>query len=526
MSSSAVVPLISLAVFCGVLIYGALTNGHRSRNMPPGPPTLPFIGNALQIPTKYAHFKFTEWARTYGGMYMLKVGNSNIAVITDRRIVKEAVDRKSGIYSHRPTSYVSHDLVTKGDHLLVMYYGNQWRAFRRLMHQHLMESVVESEHINIVNAEASKLVRDYLHDPQNHMLHPKRFSHSIANSIVYGIRTATIRGSYMKRLYDLMEMWSELMETGATPPVDVFPWLKFLPQWMFGNYVDRAKSVGRQMETLYDDILNKVVQRRESGHRLGTFMDQVLDSQEKYQLSWHQLCFIGGILMEGGSDTTATLLLAIVQALTLNPEVQRKAHAEIDEVVGHDRSPTWEDFARLQYINMIVKEGHRWRPILPLCFPHAVGQDDWIDGKFLPKGTSVIINAWGMHMDPSQHRDPDAFIPERYESHSSLAPEYAAGKWEERDHYGYGVGRRICPGIHLAERVLFLAVAKLLWAFRFERGEGPMDSDCTTGYHHGLVYAAKDYDLKTVLRSDTIRETLEREHERAQRDVFSRFSED
>lgn len=114
---------------------------------------------------------------------MLKVGNTNMAVITDRRLVKEVVDRKSGIYSHRPASYVSHDLITKGNHLLVMYYGEQWRTFRRLVHQHLMESMVDNEHLTIVNAEAVQLAHDYLHDPQNHMLHPKRFSNSITNSI-------------------------------------------------------------------------------------------------------------------------------------------------------------------------------------------------------------------------------------------------------------------------------------------------------------------------------------------------------
>ena len=166
------------------------------------------------------------------------------------------------------------------------------------------------------------------------------------------------------------------METGATPPVDVFPWLKYLPEWLFNNYITRAKGIGQQMETLYSDILSTVIKRRESGQQAGSFMDRILDSQKKNQLPWHQQCFIGGVLMEGGSDTSSSLTIAIVQALTLYPEVQRKAHAEIDAFVGHDRSPTWNDFGHLPYINMIVKEGHRWRPILPLCFPHAVGQGE------------------------------------------------------------------------------------------------------------------------------------------------------
>ena len=192
---------------------------------------------------------------------------------------------------------------------------------------------------------------------------------------VFGIRTSSSEGQYMNRLYSLMENWSAIMETGATPPVDIFPWLKYVPEKLLGKYVTRANSIGNQMERLYDDILAKVIERRESGQKHnGCFMDRVLDQQEKNGLGPNQLRFIGGVLMEGGSDTSSSLILAIVQAMIHYPEVQKKAHAEIDSVIGSDRSPQWSDLANMPYINMIVKEGHRWRPILPLCFPHALGE--------------------------------------------------------------------------------------------------------------------------------------------------------
>ena len=179
----------------------------------------------------------------------------------------------------------------------------------------------------------------------------------------------------MTRLYHLMEKWSAIMETGNTPPVDIFPWLKLVPEKFFGSYITRARSIGNLMETLYDDILSKVIARRETGQKnIGSFMDKVLDQQGKNELPPNQLRFIGGVLMEGGSDTSSSLIIAIVQAMIKNPGIQRKAQAEIDAVVGPDRSPQWSDLPSLPYINMIVKEGHRWRPILPLGFPHALGE--------------------------------------------------------------------------------------------------------------------------------------------------------
>jgi hypothetical protein len=77
--------------------------------------------------------RFTEWAKAYGGMYSLKLGPGTMVVLTDRRLVKQLIDKKSSIYSNRPASYVGNCLITGNDHLLVMDYGNTWRAFRRVI---------------------------------------------------------------------------------------------------------------------------------------------------------------------------------------------------------------------------------------------------------------------------------------------------------------------------------------------------------------------------------------------------------
>lgn len=68
------------------------------------------------MPLKNAHLKFTEWAQTYGGMYSLKLGPGTMIVLTDRRLIKQLIDKKSSIYSNRPPSYVGNGLITGGDH--------------------------------------------------------------------------------------------------------------------------------------------------------------------------------------------------------------------------------------------------------------------------------------------------------------------------------------------------------------------------------------------------------------------------
>jgi cytochrome P450 len=93
-------------------------------------------------------------------------------------------------------------------------------------------------------------------------------------------------------------------------------------------------------------------------------------------------------------------------------------------------------------------------------------QDDWYGEYFIPKGSVVMINWWGIHYDPTLFPEPDLFKPERFIHHTLSAGEEAAlADPYQRSHFGFGGGRRICPGMHVAERSMFLNIARTLWGF-------------------------------------------------------------
>lgn len=80
--------------------------------------------------------------------------------------------------------------------------------------------------------------------------------------------------------------------------------------------------------------------------------------------------------------------------MILHPEVAKKAQAEIDTVVGRERLPSFADRERLPYVNALVQETLRWKPIAPLGVPRAAVQDDVYGGYFIPAGSIVISNLW------------------------------------------------------------------------------------------------------------------------------------
>ena len=174
------------------------------------------------------------------------------------------------------------------------------------------------------------------------------------------------------------------------------------------------------------------------------------------------------VFSSAGAETTATTLAWWARAMIAHPETQKRAHDELDAVVGRSRTPTFSDAPNLPYIEALVKESLRWRPVIPLGVPRNTTEDNWYEGMFIPKDTLCLVNLWQCHHDPASY-GPDAatFNPERFlDEYGRLIP----GPVETRDdgHSTYGFGRRACVGKHAANDSLFIDIATVLWAARLE----------------------------------------------------------
>lgn len=180
----------------------------------------------------------------------------------------------------------------------------------------------------------------------------------------------------MKSLYAVLDGLSEIFEMGASPPVDIFPFLSWIPESLLNNWKSRAASVAQTMDSVYGPLVDRVLSRRgKAGSKKGgSFLDMVLDQQEKLQLTRHEIDLQVGNLLEGGSETLSITIIAFIQAMVLYPEVQKEAQSAIDNVIGSERTPSWEDYSSLSYVVMVAKETMRWRPVMPTAFPHATSK--------------------------------------------------------------------------------------------------------------------------------------------------------
>jgi cytochrome P450 len=145
-----------------------------------------------------------------------------------------------------------------------------------------------------------------------------------------------------------------------------------------------------------------------------------------------------------------------------HPDWPSRARAQLDAVCGSnaERLPTFADVKQLPYIQAVVKESLRWRPLVDAGMNHMSTEDFEFEQYYFPKGTLFTWNAWAISQNPDEYEDPERFWPERFLNQHVDNVLY--GIW------GFGVGRRVCSGYPIASRNLFITIARLLYCFDIE----------------------------------------------------------
>lgn len=269
------------------------------------------------------------------------------------------------------------------------------------------------------------------------------------------------------------DQWGQVAGSASAQIADLYPILQKLPSWIAPN-VKHARQLHVVERDLYIRHWMRAKQALDDGTGLPCFCNDIYRAQTEEKFTDAAAGYISGSLLEAGSDTTASTLYGFILALLLWPDVQTKLQAEIDAVVGPDRLPDISDFdsGKLPYVRCCIKESLRWMPTVVLGVPHAATRDDVYQGWRIPQGATVINNVWSIHMDEKRTPHPRVFDPDRFAGDNTSLYQSAIGDTTKRDNFVFGAGRRLCQGIHIAERSLFLGIARFAWAFTFTKTPG------------------------------------------------------
>ena len=227
-------------------------------------------------------------------------------------------------------------------------------------------------------------------------------------------------------------------------------------------------------------------------------------------------------MIEAGSSTTSSALHTAILYLASDREAQKRAHDELDLQIPPHRSPTFADSSALPYISAIIKETFRIRPLTRYGTPHYTLATTSYKGTSIPAHTYIVINQYALHFDPVYHPNPTTFNPSRYLDHPHSSAHYAVlPDCSARDHYNFGAGRRICPGIHLAENSMSIVLAKLLWAFAIvPSAEDPTVNTSDEAFQPGANTVPKPFKVCFIPRSARRKEIIRQEWARAKENGY------
>jgi cytochrome P450 len=479
---------------------------------PPGPAGLPFIGNLHQIPMGRSELKFQEYGAQFGAITGLKAGCQNLVVLNSWQVVRDLLEQRGSIYSSRPKIPVV-ELVTPGGlNPALNFYGDVWRAQRKKLVEFLGGERTENMK-PVQDAESTQMIYDMLEHPEEHLEdHVERSFGAAILATGFGQRGKTLeKGGKIDRFFRVEAKWTAAAGPTASPPIGSFPLLASVPDWLtpWRGWKKIASEIKSEQQRLYGELLKETKERLLQGKGTECFMAQCIMTQEKEWYDDKYLSYLGGVLLEGGAETSASATIVFIMAMAAFPDVLAKAQKEVDELCGPDRMPGKDDTGRLPYMRAIMLELLRWRPVTPTAVPHQSTVEDTYNGYIIPNDSTIFMNTWAINHEESFYDAPNTFNPDRYlqnefGSKSSVSPDAFKGR---RMNYTFGAGRRVCPGQRFAENSMMMHFAKLAWAFEFVP-TGKLDIETRENWIDGVVVRPKNLNVKLNLRDEGRRKTI------------------
>ncbi|KAF2024274.1 cytochrome P450 [Setomelanomma holmii] len=464
----AIISLGLLGLFGVAIAYliNYLARSNRNgRPLPPGPKGLPLLGNVNDLP-KPGMLECHHWAQhreLYGPISSITVLGQTFVIINDAELALRLLRDRSASYSARPHMVFASEMIGWKNTLAFSGYTDTFKQHRTNIAKVAGSTTSLTVFNRVQEEEAVHFLINLLNSPQDLFDHIKKEAGAVILKITYGY-TAEAKGK--DYLVDMagqtMHEFSESTIPGKWP-VDIMPFLQYLPDWMPGTgFKKTAREMADQLQKTTNQPYEFVKQQmREKKHKT-SFLSEAIDKLGSDAQAENIHKWSASSMYLGGADTTVSSLMTFFLAMTLFPDVQKKAQEELDRVVG-DRLPMSGDRDSLPYIWAVVQETHRWHPVAPMAIPHASTKEDMINGYRIPKGALLLPNTWWFTHDPAVYPDPMEFRPERFIETATHKAEPDPRTWT------FGYGRRVCPGRYVADNALFITIAQSLAVFKIEK---------------------------------------------------------
>ncbi|KAJ9564061.1 hypothetical protein OSB04_000027 [Centaurea solstitialis] len=438
-----VVIVIALCISCALIPATFLVfRVGKPKNLPPGPTPLPFIGS-LHLLGDQPHQSLANLAKTHGPIMFLKLGHITTLVISSADAAKQVLQKQDLVFStrHIPDALNAHNHAQSP--VVWLPVGAQWRTLRRILNSNIFstESLDANQHLRSQKVHELMAYCQRATKSNDSVNIGRAAFRTTLNILSNTIFSKDLTDPYEDSGKEFRELVGDMMVEAGKPNL-VFEVFEELMEERLG--MERLK----QEE---DDVLDVCLKISEENpdaingaHIRGMFLD----------------------LFVAGTDTTSNTLEWAMTEVLHNPHIMAKAKKELIENIGKGKIVEEPDIMRLPYLSCIVKETLRIHPPAAFLIPRKNETKVTLNDYTIPKGTQVLVNVWAIGRDPTLWEDSLEFKPERF---------LTLGRDVRGQHFElipFGAGRRLCPGLPLAVRMLPVILGSLLNNFDWNLNGG------------------------------------------------------
>ncbi|KAL4187184.1 hypothetical protein AMTRI_Chr09g17640 [Amborella trichopoda] len=450
--------LMSMLICLYTLVVWA---GRKSPKLPPGPKGLPLLGSLLELGNR-PHAALATLAKTHGPLMTLRLGLRTVVVASSSDMAKEVCQKNDHALASRFAPEAIK--VDSHDQYSIAWGGISplWRNVRRVSTTHLFtkQQVASQEFLH--HQKVQQMVGIIEKDcAAKRAVAIRRVAFltgiNLLSNMIFSVDVVDPEASEFKQL--LSSLGEEL---GRPNVADYFPLLRHFD---LQGIQRRAAGCIKKLHQIFNEKIEERLRFRESGQpRCGDFLDILLDPIDAKGSKFSRAEILSLIieLYFGGSESNSITVEWAMAELLHNPAQMATVKQELSEKVGHQRAVEEADMDRLPYLQAVIKESLRLHPPGPLLLPRRADATVEIAGFVIPKHTTVVINVWAISREARTWENPTTFSPERF---IGSDVNYKGGDFS---FIPFGAGRRICPGLLLAERIVQLMLASLLQSFDWE----------------------------------------------------------
>ncbi|KAI9274021.1 cytochrome P450 [Helicostylum pulchrum] len=468
---------------------------HTFKKIPVPGSAYPYIGHMMSL-GELPGRTIQKWHKELGPIINLKMGIQNWIAVDDPVLAHKIFVTNGIDTSYRPhNAYAFNILCSGGKGVSFSQPNGRWKVTRSAILNLLSPKYIE-KHIPTISSGSRKLVSDFIECTMREGgVNPYKYAQLFGMNNIFGAlfgRTfPSVEDPEFIKLLHLAETITTCLALENDLP-NYFPILS-----VYEYFFKSQDEQKRFLENEYYPFFRKFV--KEAYEAEGSNFIKSL-TEEGPKLSEDETMHVALDLIVAGTDTIPVSLFWIIAIMCHHPDVQKKVTTEIDDFIKLNKClPSFHDRSQLPYCISTVKECMRFRPTTSLGLPHTTRRDILVDDYMIPKGSVIIPSMESMHMRSDVYAEPERFMPERFINNLKTMYSAANGKLEERDHYSFGWGRRICPAINFAEAEVFSAFIQVFSECYIEPAS-EIFPDLDSGVNLGIAVSPVSYKVKLIKR--------------------------